>query len=118
MKTKFSKIVLATDIEDLLKFATIANFPLERWSGPPEEKPDDFELNPSYFYIFAFKAKTEMIPFMAAKAGAPNCLAFLCRPGSGYLSSENELGKITLLSENSLRMTAQEKIMEVLNPPD
>ncbi|KKQ51622.1 MAG: hypothetical protein US70_C0015G0018 [Parcubacteria group bacterium GW2011_GWD2_38_11] len=115
MNKKFSRIVLGTDIEKLSSSLNLTGFLVEFWVEPIEGKPEDFKLDPSCLYVFAFiSCEPEILRFMAAKSGMPNFLAFYPRPGNNFLSCKNELGNITLLSQESICKAAREKTLQAL----
>lgn len=115
MKKQYSRVILATDIEKLSLSLILFDILVEFWEEPINKKLDDFKLNPSCLYVFAYtQHKPEIIRFMAAKAGEPNFLAFYPRPSHDFLSCENELGKILLLSPESICTAAREKTLRAL----
>lgn len=115
MKTKYSRVILGTDIEKLSLALNLTDFPVEFWPEPSSAKPEDFKLDSSCLYVFAFvSCEPGILRFMAAKSEMPNFLAFYPRPGNNFLSCQNELGRITLLSPESICEAAREKTLRAL----
>ncbi|MDD5464194.1 MAG: hypothetical protein PHP62_03525 [Candidatus Moranbacteria bacterium] len=115
MKKQYSRVILATDIEKLFLSLSLRDILVEFWDEPISKKPEEFKLNPSCLYVFAYmQHQPEIIKFMAAKSEEPNFLAFFPRPSHNFLSCENELGKISLLSPESICKAAREKTLQAL----
>lgn len=114
---KYSTLVLATDLPDIkIALGLITEIPVELWNKSYLQA-SQYNLDPATLYVFAFVANPkEIITFMAAKAGAPNFLAFCTRPGSEFSSTNGEMGKIILLSKESVEaqtLAAVKKALEI-----
>lgn len=113
------RIVLGTNLADLHAIFQQIGLPIVLRNTPPPDYTEDLFPDPTCLRVFAFSnCSEEMLRYMARHAGnTDNFLAFFCRPGNGFISclKDNGLGKITLLSPESIASRALQKTLETID---
>lgn len=113
----YSRIVLSTDIPELISFIKTTGIPIKPLKNPPKDEHREREIAPDDLYVLAYKNPTsEKLRFLATHAGKhENFLAVCSRPGSGI--TLEELGETITVSRESIQTYTKRLITKLLTAP-